>query len=762
MQGVGFRPAMLRLAKQCDLAGFIFNGSGSVTMEVQGTSDSLERFFKDLSGSYPPAARVNHLDMIDLTIKPGENEFVIRESEGNGMVEGVPPDLAICPECLQEMLDPGNRRYLYPLISCTNCGPRFTIIEGLPYDRPFTSMKLFPLCHDCHGEYTDLMNRRFHAQPVSCHRCGPRVLFRRSGEGIPDKGGADPIREAADLILRGGILAIKGNGGYHLACDATDEPAIGRLRERKRREKRAFAIMCLDTDQARGYVAMDRDEMLHFESPAAPVVLLKRKEGCSLPESLAPGNDRLGIMKAYTGLHVLLLRMVGRPLVMTSANYSDEPIAYLDHEALERLSPIVDGFLYHDREIRTRMDDSVLHVSRGEPVFIRRSRGYAPRGLEMPFRFKRSIFATGGELKNVFALARGREIVPGHHVGDLKHPAAFRSYKEGLDHFFKLYEFSPDAIVCDLHPSYENTKWAVNEAENRQIPLISVQHHHAHIVSCMAENRYTDVVLGVAMDGLGFGEGGDLRGAEVMLCDTRDYLRIAHLDPIYLPGGDLCTKEVWRVGFSLLFDGGRRDLLEQFVSSSNIDPFLIKGVESLLLNRDRGGIFASSGGRLFDGVRFLLGGDPVVSFESQGALELESLAASASAKHTGDELRFSFDPDTGKIDWKVAIRTMLERIAAGDEKSVIAREFHIGLYRSLARVVVDASRKYGVRTVALSGGVFLNRILLQGMVDELSGAGLNVLTHSILPPGDGGIAAGQAVIAESILEGQDSCVWQYQ
>jgi hydrogenase maturation protein HypF len=733
VQGVGFRPFVHALAGRLDLAGFVGNDTAGVFIEVEGAPDGVDAFVAALSTQAPPLAAVDRVAVEDrpATGAPG---FVIVESHASGPRRTlVSADSATCEDCLREMDDPADRRFGYAFINCTNCGPRFTIVRDVPYDRPLTTMAAFEMCPACAAEYHDPADRRFHAQPTCCRACGPRLVFRRA-DGTQESD--DPIGSAAASLRAGGILAVKGLGGYHLAVLASDEAAAAALRTRKLREDKPFALMVADLDGARALGVVDEAAAALLTSRARPIVLLDRRPAAPVAKAVAPANRQLGVMLAYTPQHHLLLRRVAAPIVLTSGNVSDEPIAYEDADAAARLAPIADAFLTHDRAIHVRTDDSVVRAFRGAPMAIRRSRGYAPEPLRLAEPVPRPVLACGAELKNTFCLAEGRHAFISHHIGDLENYPTLRSFTEGIEHFARLFDVAPAVVAHDLHPDYLSTRYALDRDD---LDLVAVQHHHAHIASCLADNGHAGPVIGVAFDGTGFGPDGTIWGGELLVADLASFSRAGHLAGVPMPGGVSAIRQPWRMAVAHLAAafGGEPPtglaVLARNPSWPSVAALAQRGINSPV---------TSSAGRLFDAVAALLSGRDAVTYEGQAAIELEQLADVA---ETGG-YPVSISPDL-VIDSADLVRAVVADLAAGVAAPTIAARFH----RGLAGVVVDAClmlrERTDLTTVALSGGVFQNLLLLGAVVDALSARGFEVLVHRRVPANDGGISLGQAAVA---------------
>ena len=733
MQGVGFRPFVHALAGRLCLAGFVGNDVTGVFIEVEGAPAATVEFLGALRREAPPMAAVDHISA-ERRPPRGASGFAIVPSEATGTRTAfVSADSATCADCLAELDDPADRRYAYPFINCTNCGPRFTIVRGVPYDRPFTTMAGFAMCEACAAEYHDPADRRFHAQPICCPDCGPRLTLSPSGMA------EDSLVAAAALLRDGAVLAIKGLGGYHLAVLAADEKAASALRSRKHREDKPFAVMVPDLAGARRLAVPDPAAESLLTSRARPIVLLDRRPDAPVATAVAPGNRQLGIMLPYTPLHHLLLRYVAEPIVLTSGNVSDEPIAYADTDAFARLARIADAFLTHDRAIHMRTDDSVVRAFRGRPMPLRRSRGYAPEPLRLAWRVPRPILACGAEQKNTFCLAKQRHAFVSQHIGDLENYATLRSYVDGIDHFRRLFDVSPSIVAHDLHPEYLSTKYAMEQAEAE---LVGVQHHHAHIASCLADNDHPGPVIGVAFDGTGYGADGTIWGGELLVADLTGYTRRGHLAGVPMPGGTAAIRQPWRMAVSYLdaaFAGEPPAGLA--VLDRNPTWPQVAALPRIGLNAP----VTSSAGRLFDAVAALLGIRDTVTYEGQAAIELEQCA---------DPLTRSAYPAPVGTDLIIRgtelIRAVVADLRAGADPATIAARFH----NALAAAVVDACRLLrddtGLSTVALSGGVFQNLLLLTRVSDGLAAAGFEVLTHSRVPCNDGGISLGQVAVAAAL------------
>ena len=737
VQGVGFRPFVHRLATDLGLTGHVGNDSAGVFIEAQGEPADLTSLTRAILERPPPLAVVEHLTTTDLTTTPPSERcagFAIVDSDRTATPSAlISADFATCADCLRELFDPADRRYRYPFINCTNCGPRFTIVTGIPYDRPNTTMAGFPMCASCRREYDDPVDRRFHAQPVCCAECGP-ALSLRSSTG-PSICSDDVIETAARLLLDGAVVAVKGLGGYHLAAVADNADAVANLRHRKHREDKPFAVMCADLASAASLVVLDGVGTTLLTGPQRPIVLLPRRDDASLPPDVAPGSRRLGVMLPYAPLHHLLVRAVGRPLVLTSGNVSDEPIAYRDADALERLSNIADAFLLHDRPIHIRTDDSVLRVSRSSPLPIRRSRGYAPAPLRLPVAAPRPVLGCGAELKSTFALGRGDRVFVSHHIGDLENAETLRSFTDGIDHFRRLFAIDPQVVVHDLHPDYLSTKWAL---DLDGVELLGVQHHHAHIASCLADNGVRDEVIGVAFDGLGYGTDGTLWGGELLLADLTQAKRAMHLEQVPMPGGAQAIREPWRMALAwlrLAYDGQIPDRLAVKVRNAPRWDAVAAVAGSAMSP------LTSSVGRLFDAVAALCGIRDGVNYEGQAAIELEQVADGREPGH------YPMSAADGLLRASDLVRAVADDLQRDVSVPVVAARFHRGLALGTEQACAGLREATGVGTVALSGGVFQNELFVATLVGLLETDGFRVLTHRQVPPNDGGISLGQVAVA---------------
>jgi hydrogenase maturation protein HypF len=738
VQGVGFRPHVYNLARRLGLAGFVLNDGAGVVVELEGPAEAVAEFAAQLKAAPPPRARIDSVQEEELTAA-GEEAFVIKESVPGEAQTLVSPDLATCGDCLDELLEPADRRYGYAFINCTNCGPRFTIIRGVPYDRPKTTMASFAMCPTCQVEYDDPGNRRFHAQPNACPDCGPSLaLWDADGKSFATD---DPLGEAKRFLFDGAVVAVKGLGGYHLACDATSAEAVEKLRSRKYREDKPFAVMARDVAVARRYAEIGDDELELLTSERRPIVLLPKREPFHLPEAVAPDNRYLGLMLPYTPLHHLLFDDDLEILVMTSGNRADEPIAYRDDKAVEHLAGIADYFLTHDRPIARRVDDTVTRVFRGGEYPVRRSRGYVPLPLELGRDYKTSVLAVGAELKNTFCLTKGPQAFVSHHIGDLENVATLEAFEEGVAHFREVFDVTPAAVARDLHPDYLASRYAMASG----LPEVVVQHHHAHVASVLADAGYYDgKVIGVVFDGAGLGDDGAIWGGEVLIADLEGYERAAHLKYVPLPGGDAAAREPWRMALSWLRDVFGADALRRPLRFLDDIP---EGRRELVLEAAARGVNApptSSMGRLFDAVAALAGVRTAVNYEGQAAAELEQLVS------PDEEGAYEFSYEDGEplvIDAAPVIEAVVADVRAGIAAGAIAARFHRAVAAMVAVVASRLRDESGLDAVALGGGCFQNITLLRELVPTLEGAGLKVFIHERVPTNDGGLSLGQAAVA---------------
>lgn len=785
VQGVGFRPYVYRLAADLGLAGWVQNDTRGVFIEVEGPPARLERFLERLPREAPPRARIHSL-RTEWLPPAGYDRFEIRHSEEEGEKTAlVLPDIATCPRCLMEVLNPQDRRYRYPFTNCTDCGPRFTILEALPYDRPNTTMRRFAMCSACRAEYEDPMDRRFHAQPNACPQCGPTLAFyTRSAdpaEALPEIPGdhadfpqrvgeyrrlglgEEALRRAAEALRAGWIVAVKGLGGFHLMVDARNEEAIARLRARKPRRDKPFALMARDLDQVGALCVLSPEAEALLTGPEAPIVLLPRRPDAPVAPNVAPGNPYLGVMLPYTPLHHLLLRELDFPVVATSGNLTDEPICTDEWEAFRRLARVADAFLIHNRPIARHVDDSVMIVMRGEPRVLRRARGFAP----LPILLSRplpTILAVGGHLKNTIALSVGRQVFLSQHIGDLDTAEAIAAFEKVILDFLQLYQAEPVAIAHDMHPDYASTIWAQRAAAGdlphplgRRTPLtlIPVQHHHAHLAACLADHGVEGPALGVTWDGTGYGTDGTIWGGEFLLGDARGFRRVAHLRPFPLPGGDAAVHEPRRVAFALLWEVGGEAAIgwEHLAPVRALRP-IEREILARMMARGVNTPRTSSIGRLFDAVAALLDLHQEVTFEGQAAMALEFAVDpyEAGAYPLPLQEQAGTDGTIRILDWRPLLEAILEDLRRGAGREKIAARFH----NALVHAILAVARDIGEPCVALTGGCFQNRVLTERAAQSLEAAGFTVLIHRQVPPNDGGISLGQILIAAAYLESAGS------
>lgn len=787
VQGVGFRPFVHALATSLSLTGLVRNDPFGVEIVVEGSPATLEAFLQRLLDDAPPLSLVESVTA--KKIEPaGMTGFSIAESSGVGPTDTyVTADAATCPDCLRELFDPADRRYRYPFINCTACGPRYTITRAVPYDRPSTTMASFRMCPECQREYDDPSDRRFHAQPNACPVCGPRLTYHTAAH--TDAHGEAALAAAVHVLLDGGVIAVKGLGGYHLACDATRETSVATLRRRKHRDERPFAVMVGTLEEVAAHCSVSQAEDELLSSPRRPIVLLdsadprrtaagKTPHGArshearnvahdGLAPSVAPGVDTHGFFLPYTPLHHLLLRAVGRPLVMTSGNVSDEPIAFEDHDAFGRLRPLADGFLTHDRPIHVRVDDSVARLFDGRPYLLRRSRGWTPLPVSFPGSDS-CILAVGGHLKNTFVITRGRRAFVSQHVGDLENLETLRTLEEGVTHFQRLFDLRPAVVAHDLHPDYLSTRFAVRIAAERSLTIVGVQHHEAHIASVLADAGHPGPVVGVAFDGAGYGTDGTIWGGEFFVGSSGALTRVARLARLPLPGGEAAIREPWRLGLALLqVCGIDPEAALAPVADNGVDTLLSRPWEFVgsIIEKGLNTPLTSSAGRLFDAVAALLSLRLEVSHEGQAAILLETAARRhfattglPSATTTPDWLARDGWPGATPpespprvIPLEPFARALVDDLARGDQPSQIAARFHHALSWVTAEEAAEHAARHSLDTVALGGGVFQNMLLLQLLTDRLRRLGLEVLTHRNVPTNDGGLSLGQAATAAAVL-----------
>jgi hydrogenase maturation protein HypF len=741
VQGVGFRPYVHRLATDRNLGGNISNTPAGVTIEIQGPPDLVEDFVSRLPEEAPALAQITNVLVREMACKPDRCFEILPSHTGEHASALISPDVAVCDDCLRELFDPQDRRYLYPFINCTNCGPRFTIVREVPYDRPRTSMSAFPMCDKCRTEYEDPQNRRFHAQPNACWECGPQLELWNA-LGLP-MNALDPIEAAVERLRAGEILAVKGLGGFHFAVDATNSAAVERLRQRKRRVEKPFAVMVSDLEAAGRFCEIDSDARRLLSSRQRPIVLLPKAKGTAISETVAPNQRDLGLFLPYTPLHHLLFA-AGEftALVMTSGNLSEEPIAIDNREAVDRLGSIADFFLVHDREILLRCDDSVVRASAGRPRQIRRSRGYVPAPVRLHKELPQ-ILAVGGELKNTICLTRRNLAFLSQHIGDLENIESFDFFRDAVTYLSRILEIEPEVIAHDLHPDYLSTKWALTQ---KGVRLIGVQHHHAHVAACMAENRIDGRVIGLALDGTGYGTDGQIWGGEALIAGYASFERAAHFAYAPLPGGAAAIREPWRMAVSYLAQTFGEDFLDLDI------PFvreLERGKAELILRMMAQRVnspLTSSCGRLFDAVAALIGIRREVSYEAQAAIELEMAARSSSET---DAYPFTIHRQDGRwqIDPSPLFGAIVEDLRRKVRTETISRRFHNGLVETLVRLACMLRQESSINRICLSGGTFNNLLVFEHLTRKLESRGFEVFTHSEVPTGDGGLSLGQALVA---------------
>ncbi len=783
VQGVGFRPYVYRLARELALDGYVLNDERGVVVEAEGDCRSVEAFLARLAAEAPPLASVEGVDYQERAPEARQGFEIVQSTRGGEPLALVSPDTATCEACLAELLDPADRRFRYPFINCTDCGPRFTIVRDVPYDRALTTMAGFEMCAACRAEYEDPLDRRFHAEPNACSVCGPSVTLAAAlGDVAPrDSGSAGTGSEAAlshagEALLGGAILAVKGIGGYHLACRADDEAAVARLRARKHREDRPFALMARDLEAARALVDLSEAEERLLIGRERPIVLAPRRPRAPVAPSVAPRAPDLGVMLPYSPLHHVLLADLRVALVMTSGNLSDEPIAYRDDDARERLATIADLVLHHDRPIHTRTDDSVVRAVSGRaPLVIRRSRGYVPASIDLPLASPRPLLAYGAQLKSTFCVAKGRRAWVSHHIGDLENWATLRSFRGGVEHFERLFAVEPEVVAHDLHPDYLSS----NEALQREgVEHVGVQHHHAHLAACLAEHGEHGPALGAIYDGTGYGTDATVWGGELLVGDLEGFERAGWLWPVRMPGGERAVREPWRMACAWLQEALGEESALPATLTGDVDPRMWATMAALA--RSDLAPVTTSMGRLFDAVAALCGLRARVSYEGQAAVELEAacdddergayslalveragatealpLAARARGATEAPPLSAraggATDAPALVLDARGTVREVLADVAAGARVATVAARFHNGLAEATALACQTLAGRRSLDTVALSGGVFQNRRLLTGCAERLEAEGLRVLVPERLPPNDGGIAYGQAAVAAAQL-----------
>ncbi|HIC90628.1 MAG TPA: carbamoyltransferase HypF [Syntrophaceae bacterium] len=744
VQGVGFRPFIYQLAQERQLKGYVANTAFGVDIEVEGDLSAIEGFLRDIEFKKPPLAEITKFDTLFLPLK-SYREFTIEHSRADTERSAlISSDVSICDDCLKELFDPSDRRYRYPFINCTNCGPRYTIIKDIPYDRNNTTMQVFKMCKACREEYHNPLDRRFHAQPDACWDCGPRLsLHDNKGKLISCD---DPIKKAIELLEHGKILAIKGLGGFHLAVDATNDEAVALLRLRKHREEKPLAMMSRDVHSIRKFAYVTEEEKRLLTSPKRPIVLLRKRERHDISREVAPRNKNFGVMLPYTPLHYLIFEGNFLALVMTSGNMSEEPIVIDNHDAFKKLSPIADYLLIHNRDIYLRNDDSILRVVDDVPRHIRRSRGYVPAPLFLKWKME-PILACGAELKNTICLTKGNCAFLSQHVGDVENLETLNFLELTIGHLKRILEIEPAIIAYDLHPQYLSTKFAL---EQKNMKLIGVQHHHAHITSCMAENAVDETVIGLSLDGTGYGLDNRIWGGEILVCKLESFERAGHFDYVPMPGGTTAIKQPWRMAISYLhYTYGQRFLELDIDFLKTVDKKRLKVILQMI-ERGINSPLTSSLGRLFDGVSALIGLRQDVKYEGQAAMELEMTME----ENKDSQYPYEIENKGSKwiLSYKSIIKGVVEDVINGLSPGKISTKFHNTLLHMLIEVCLRIRGERGLNAVALSGGVFQNAFLLQGLIKGLHEKDFRVYTHSKVPSNDGGIALGQAVIANAICK----------
>ena len=753
VQGIGFRPFVFRLAHQHALGGWIANTAQGAVLEIEGGVATLEKFQSALKSQAPPAAQIQEIESKTIP-EEGGRDFIIRLSTQEGLPQSViPPDLATCEECLQEINDPRSRRYRYPFTTCTRCGPRYSIVLDLPYDRVNTTMDTFPLCDDCQRESDDMADRRFHAEAMACPRCGPYLALWDS-QGVVLAAKEKGFQGAGDTIRQGWILAVKGLGGFQLWVDASFEQAVERLRDRKHRPRKPFAVLFPSLDVLREHCFLSSEEQTLLTSPQAPIVLLRRKSQSSLAPLVAPDNPYLGAMLPYTPLHHLLMATVNRPVVATSGNRSEEPIVIDEQEALVRLNGIADAFLVHNRPIARPVDDSIVRMINGEPIMVRRARGYAPAPItiktpEFMGKERPSFLAVGGHFKNTIAVTAQDQVIMSQHIGDLSTPEAYAQFERTVSDQLRLFNVKPQAIACDRHPDYRSTIFAKTLGKSMNIPVVPVQHHYAHILSCMAEHGLEGPVLGVAWDGTGYGTDGTMWGSEFLLADYSGFMRVGHLRPFRLPGGEICMREPRRGALSLLYETfGEECLGMDLPPIRSLGPDLAKSLVEVLKKNVNCPITTSMG-RLFDGISSILGLRHFNTFEGEAAMALEFLAEPMEEEDVENTYSFSLEKkrDSPIADWQLIVKVIVEDFLSGMDAARIAHGFH----EEVAYLIPKVANKLKQSQLILSGGVFQNCLLGRLIQAQLRRTNFQVYRSVQVPPNDGGLALGQAMMAGNVL-----------
>jgi len=745
VQGVGFRPFVYSTARALNISGWVRNSSSGVDIIANGHEERMQAFIKTLQDNPPPLSVIDSIHIAEIDPDGFDSFEIIPSDSDTEKFVPISPDVSICDDCRRELFDPSNRRFRYPFINCTNCGPRFTIIKGIPYDRAFTTMKPFEMCDSCRLEYENPIDRRFHAQPTACPECGPRIwLVDDEGNHFQEENG---LKTARVMINEGKILAVKGLGGFHLACDAHNQQTIEELRKRKKRTDKPFAVMVYDIETAKKHVFINEDEEQMLVSRQKPIVVLDRKPESSISSSVAPGNNTIGVMLPYTPLHLLLLEPEkGYPecLVMTSGNISEEPISYKNEHALEVLSGIADGYLLNNRDIHIRTDDSVVREIKSSPYFLRRSRGYAPDPIRINHDFK-EILAVGPELKNTFCLTRGNYAFISHHIGDLQNLETLKAFEEGIRHFENLFKITPTALASDLHPEYLSTKYAQQRTAKENIPLFKIQHHHAHLASCLADNSWLsdEPVIGLCFDGTGYGIDNQIWGGELFIGGLLGFVRAAHLEYMPLPGGDAGTRNPRRIAAAYLWKNGLP--WDEIIPSMKALADEERRILNKQLVEDINCPLTSSMGRLFDAVSSLIGVRHTANYEAQAAIELEAVA-----DHECEEA-YPFILENDVILIKPMLVELMDDLRLGISPSMMSAKFHNGIAQMAVNVCQKIRKQSHITTAALSGGVWQNKYLLNKTINKLEKEGFDVLIHRQVPCNDGGLSLGQAVILDRIL-----------
>lgn len=743
VQGVGFRPFISRLAAEYLLTGFIRNTQSGVTIEVEGKKENVQNFVNDVTAKAPPLSLITEISSNRISLQNSKLFEIISSEEELGNKTLISPDVAICNDCLEELFDPSNRRYLYPFINCTNCGPRLTIIENIPYDRKYTTMKNFTLCDECNKEYHDIKNRRYHAQPNACPKCGPKVWYESNDSSSVIEMNA--INKAVVGLANGKIIAVKGLGGFHLAVDAYNEDAVQRLRERKRREEKPFAVMVRNREHLNNLVLINKEEKKLISDFTRPILLLK-KNNSRIAESVAPNNKRLGVMIAYTPLHHILLNEFEKHskhfpsvLVMTSANFSEEPIEITNEGAKERLSEVADGFLFHNRDILIRADDSVAIFINDKQRVLRRSRGFVPR----PIFIKNKccpILGVGAELKNTICLLKEDKAFLSQHIGDLTNFSAYRFFQDSIEYFQKIIDHKAEYVAYDLHPDYLSTKWT---KEINKLPSFGVQHHHAHMAACMGEHNLKNNVIGIILDGTGYGIDNTIWGGEILTGGYTNVKRYSHLETFPLPGGDSAIKEPWRIAISYLYHSYEGKLPKlNFLNNLNFEIII------QMLKKKINSPLTSSAGRLFDTVSVICDGPKSIRYEAQAAIELMNKIDSM------DFPSYELNEDLHEhksIPLKQLIRSIVDDVLSKTSFSIISARFHKTFAQLLISKADQARKEYNINDVVLSGGVYQNEFLLMFMENELKSLGFNVYSHEKIPTNDGGISFGQVMVVNELI-----------